>query len=360
MKIQFTFRHIDEGSHATLEALVRRYVEHELEPVLKPFNPEHRSLHVTVEKAAKGAEKYHVTYRLTLPPKKVLVARAANLDAEQTVHKATLELRRQVKRHREKVSGQENWKRKERRKRLRELKAEVGALPVDRQAEARSAVEALLPRLEDFIRHELTYLQTQGDLPPDYPTVADVRDEAVARVMKAWDAPADPEPLYRRLLKAAIDILCKEVEQTRLTEDFASLEGTPEPDAFEVAESMGTAENGFWAPEEVLHIEDLIPDTEAETPEEAAEAELRARVYQELANLPILWRRVVLLVHREGIPPEAVARDILDMPVAEVQAVLDHARAYLAARLADLGLDTAGRPALETAFRAPQQQASGD
>ncbi len=356
MKIDFTFRHLDAGSHATLEALVRRYVEHELEPVLRPFHPAQRALHVTVERAAKGAEKYHVTYRLSLPPKKVLVARAANTDAEKTIHQATAELRRRIQRHRERVSGQENWKRKERRKRLRELKAEVGALPADLQTRAQSAVERLVPRLDDFLRHELTYLQTQGDLPPDYPTVADVRDEAVARVVRDWNAPVDEDRLYRRLLRAAIDILCQEVEQTRLTEDFASLEGTPEPDAFAVAESMGTAENGFWASDEVLHIEDLVPDTATDTPEEAAEAELRARLYQELAHLPILWRRVVLLVYKEGVPPEAVAGDILDLDVAEVRRLLDHARAYLAARLADLGFGAAHERALETAFRTPQKE----
>ncbi len=272
MKIDITYRNINKESHESTRSVIEQNTDRHLTPKLAAFNVGHLEMHVTVEHTSN--DDYCVTYRLHLPPKKILVAKECNHDLRTSIQEVTSELTRQVKRHRAHVSGKQNWKRKGRNKRIEALFEEIQQLqPMVERQHVEKTIAPLQPRLEQFIRHELTYLRSNGDLLPDYPSLADIRDEAVVRLHIDWhQLDGTDESLYKKLLKETTHILSQEIEQMRISANQVSLDDKVPPDAMDQAESMvGEESEEFYQPDEVLHIQDLIPDTHAVKPEISAE-----------------------------------------------------------------------------------------
>ncbi|HEC04927.1 MAG TPA: hypothetical protein ENI84_01855 [Thiothrix sp.] len=337
MKIDITYRNINKESHESTRNAIEQITERHLTPKLSTFHVGHLELHVTVEQTTK--KDYCVTYRLHLPPKKILVAKECHHDLRTSIQEVTSELTRQAKRHRAHVSGRQNWKRKGRDKRIEALYADIQRLqPTVEPKTIQETIAPLQPRLEEYIRHELTYLRNNGDLLPDYPSLADIRDEAVARLHIDWhELDSSDEVLYKRLLREVTSILSQEIEQTRIAANQVSLDDTVQPDAMDQAEAMvGEESEEFYQPDEVLHIQDLIPDTHALTPEVSSEG-YHDHFYRYLAGLPILWRRTIMLVHKEKLSVDDVAQHILFISVDEVKRMLVLADLYIYERLREAG-----------------------
>jgi DNA-directed RNA polymerase specialized sigma24 family protein len=93
----------------------------------------------------------------------------------------------------------------------------------------------------------------------------------------------------------------------------------------------------FYEPDEDLKLEDIIPDLDAQSPEEeAARSELRQCVDVALAGLPREWRRALLLRYTEGLMGAALATALHRTP-AETERILDNARAVLRQHLVESG-----------------------
>lgn len=338
MKLDITYRNVNKESHQSTKQAIEQTIERHLAPKLAAFDVGHLELHCTVEHTSK--DTYCVTYRLHLPPKKILVARECNEKLLTAIQTVTDELTRQAKRHRAHISGQQHWKRKGRRKRLQEMYNQIDNLKPEVKQEAEKSIAPLQPRLERYIKHELAYLRANGDLLPDYPRLADIRDEAIARLHLKWqDLKSSDEDTYRKLLRKVNIILNEEIEQTRISAEQVSLDDTLPTDAEDQAESMVGEEIGeFYQPDEVLHIQDLIPDTHAQNPANGVDG-YHDHFYRYLSGLPIQWRRTVLLVHREGLTPEEVAEQVLSVPANEVEQMIDLADAYMYERMKDAGYE---------------------
>lgn len=132
--------------------------------------------------------------RLSLPGKKIVVVQGQGSDPRQAATQAVDRLFRETKRHFDRLSGQNQYKRKARRELLRQLKNKIDALPQAVIAEGNAGIEPLLERLGAVARRELAYLRAVGDLPMDYPTVQDVVDEAVAATRVSWVSGRDGGP----------------------------------------------------------------------------------------------------------------------------------------------------------------------
>ena len=337
MKIDITYRNVNKESHESTRSVIENITERHLSPKLAAFNVGQLEMHVTVEHTSK--DEYCVTYRLHLPPKKILVAKECHADLRTSIQEVTSELTRQAKRHRAHVSGKQNWKRKGRDKRIEALYADIQRLkPKIEPQHIEETISPLQPRIDNFIRHELTYLRNNGDLLPDYPSLADIRDEAVAQLHIDWhQLDGTDEALYKRLLKEVTHILSDEVKHTRLLANQVSLDDTIKPDAMDQAEAMvGEEEEEFFQPDEVLHIQDLIPDTHALNPEIASEG-YYDHFYRYLAGLPIQWRRTVMLVHKERLSIDDIAEHVLFISVEEVEQTLVLADLYMYERLSEAG-----------------------
>jgi len=337
MKLDVSFKNIDKKSLKSIKKDIKRQIKKGLNAHLKRFNDSSIRLHATVEHVKND---YNVSLHLHLPPKKILVAKESADNAHTAIENALKDLSRQAEKHIAKVSGRENWKRKERRKRLKQYRAELPALPEETQKNVDQAVDSLLPKLERYIQHELTYLQANSDLPPGYPTVEDVRDEALLKVQLKWDELDNTDDaLYQALIKAVHEVLTEEVIQSQLHSDDISLESPVPKDAKQQAEEMvGEEMFEFYQPFERLHIEDIIPDKNAEIPEELLEKNAQEISYQTMASLPNDWRRMLVLAHRENVPIETIAETIMPMALSDAKRVLDYAEQFMLASLSERGL----------------------
>ena len=93
----------------------------------------------------------------------------------------------------------------------------------------------------------------------------------------------------------------------------------------------------FYQPDEDLKLEDVVPDLEAASPEERVEdRELRGAIAAALAEMPATWRRALLLRHAEGLGSTELA-EALGLRAAEVERILEQARARVRRRVAEAG-----------------------
>jgi hypothetical protein len=96
------------------------------------------------------------------------------------MRKAFAELERELERHLARMRGEDAWRRKERREISRRLKQSIADQPAIGADTFGALVRPLLPKLERFVRHELSCFRTRGDLESDFPTHQDIVDCKVA------------------------------------------------------------------------------------------------------------------------------------------------------------------------------------
>ncbi len=340
MKIRVRFDGVSAPSHERIRELIGSWCDKHLERLLHNFGFAESELAVVVLKRSKGGQPYTVKLHMHLPPKKVLAARGRADQLDTAIEAALEKLQREAERHVAHIRRQDLYKRRARRQRLRELQKRFAELPVAVQQERSAGIDAVLPRLEQAVRRELVYLRSQGDLPADYPTGQDVLDEVLVAAKVAWHDGADPERLYRRLLRELHRVLDREVRASRRFGSMESLEARPPEDAEEQAEEMiGEELYEFWQPDEVLHLEDVVPDESAPLPEEELDERSR-HTLRLLGDLPQNWRRALMLHEFDRIPVEEVA-EVLEVDIATIGLWIESANRYLEARLGDAGFDIA-------------------
>ena len=338
MKVKLRFEGIAKESHEDLSALVRDWANRHVAPKLSKGSGEGATLVGTLTRRKRGAEKYDVRLHLPLPGKRVVAANAAGKDIRAVLETALERLLRETDRHLVRLRKQDEYRRRARRQRLHELKTRIAALPQDVARAAQQSLDRLIARLERVARHELAYLRAAGDLPSDYPTLRDVVDETLASVKGAWTAQEEGEALFRRLLRVLFKVMDHEVAASRQFGEMLSLEAPPAPDAEDQAEVMvGEEFHEFYQPDAALQLADVIADEEAPLPEsEAAEAERRYMI-DVVKDLPITWRRALLLHELEDMPQKEIAW-VLDSAEMVVAAWIDHANAFVAAKAAQAGI----------------------
>ncbi len=344
MKGHVTYKNISPASHERIEQLIDQLTEKHLERHLAHMQPDMAQLFAIVEKNRHHHDLYRVALRLHLP-RTVLVAREDGHELEAILREAFDDLERQVERHLARLRRDDAWRRRERRIELRRLKAALDEAGAPAGAGFADLVRAELGTLERFVRRELTYLQALGDLPSDYPTVEDIIDETLLRALRRRDRHDGGQPVALWLRQIAVEVIDEAVATARANRpELLSLEGRPPRDA--LAELSEAERLDYWQPDEVLHIEDLVPAPEGESPEEqVARQQLLAQIYRRLAGLPTAWRRALMLHRIDGLPVEQVAA-VLGSTPDRVQAWLAQADAWLRATLRQDGADIpeAGAP----------------
>lgn len=350
MKIRTTFQGMSPSEGEGVRDIVSAWADKHLEPIMQGFGFGQSELAVTVSKRAKGAKPYHVKMHMHVPPKKIIAAHAKGDELRPAIDGALERLLREVQKHISRIRHQEMYKRKARRKRLHELKAMVAELPQEQTASISGMIEKLVPRLEKAVRREVAYLRNQGDLPPSYPAVQDVVDEVVAMIKAKGSRETTEDALYLEMLKAMHEVLDREVRNSRMFGQAESLEQQPQPDAEDQAEAMvGEEIMEFYQPDEVLKLEDVISDEEIPEPEEVVEAieeEEEAEAAEPvteyalmmMSDLPIQWRRALMLREFENLSPDALAT-LFDEETATVTTWIETATQYVVERMKDAGFE---------------------
>jgi ribosome-associated translation inhibitor RaiA/DNA-directed RNA polymerase specialized sigma24 family protein len=336
IKVIVTHAGFAPGAHEGIRDSIEFWTQKHLEPLLSQFKGEVR-MRATVKRHSKGEAKYGVNLRLHLPRKDILLAYGEAAEIHAALSEAENRLLREVTKHKERLHGLADYRRKARRARLRELKAAQVALPAEVTEQARGGIESLLPQLERVVRRELAYLRASGELPADYPAVQDVVDGAVLAVMAHWRPGESADALMRQLLRAAFKVLNVETEARRHYGEMVSLESIPEQDATDQAEAMVEEEiYEYYQPDEVLQLSDVLPDEGVALPETGQEIAEREYALETLVGLPILWRRVWMLCEFERLALADVAV-ILDLELTRVEQLFNQARAFLDDHLRQAG-----------------------
>ncbi|RPE65033.1 hypothetical protein EDC62_2159 [Tibeticola sediminis] len=316
----------------------------QLQPLLVKHGAEDSVLHATLGKLKRGGKAFTVRLHMHLPGKKIIAASAEGAEPVVASEAAMARLFREAKKHFELLRGQDQYKRKARRERLHALKEQIAAMPETVATQAQQGIDALLQRLEAVARRELAYLRAVGDLPSDYPTVRDVVDEAAAATKAAWQPGADSDAVYRQLLKNLFKAIDREVAASRPYGEAVSLDAPVPTDAQDDAESMVEEElYEYYQPDDTLSVADVLPETveaAAESTEQPAAAERageQAYVVDVLKDLPVAWRRALLLAELDALAHAAIA-EVLDTTERSVASWIELAQSFIEARLGDAGI----------------------
>jgi RNA polymerase sigma factor (sigma-70 family) len=212
-----------------------------------------------------------------------------------------------------------------------------------REQQGREAFFAQLSRymsgLYRYAQHLLNYYQALGDLPPGHLDVEDIVDTAVLGAYRELGKEAAHRDLRERLMEIARCYVQSEAarmtarSQLTVSKEEPVPETPPEQEIYQQGEQMFD----FFEPDEALKVEDVVPDLDVPTPDEAVEtAELQQCVNAALAGMPAEWRRALVLRFTQGVKGAALAQ-ALGKSAPETSRLLERARAYLRQRLVESG-----------------------
>ncbi|RMG29479.1 MAG: hypothetical protein D6721_05955 [Gammaproteobacteria bacterium] len=248
------------------------------------------------------------------------------------------ELGRRLDRYIHKLRKDAEWRRRARRQRLRLLKNHLEQVPGTQRRDFIDMIRPHLARVEQVVRRELTWLRSEGNLAPDYPSTRDILDEALVRANR--NLPDKPEAMDAEqwMIKHALAVIEEEVKKYHESTSALHTEVRLPPDALDVSERMVQEEfMEYHQPDDMLRVEDLLPAPEDDDPEvRLAHRERSHLLFQAMRRLPVTWRRAVELVHAEGYT-EQQAAELLDTDVESIRRWLDLADTYLRAKLTEKG-----------------------
>lgn len=332
MKRNISFRHIDEPSRGGLAQRVDDLAARHVMPHLRHFAPDAVRLHAALEKNP-ARHLYCTTLRLHLPAT-TLVARSEQRELAPSLYEAFAELEVEVKRRVERLRHDALWRRSARRERLRRFKDAIARGTGDRSLYAELIADHI-PALHRFVERELAYLQARAELEPENPPVDEVVDEVLARALAQVNERPPRLALRQWLYQLAIEAATDEVARRRGEPGEVSLTDRAPRAAPAATDDEGLAD--AWRPDAALRIEDVTPGSGAAPEEAYAGAELRAALAAAMALLPHGWRRLLVLHRLEDLALEQVA-PVLGIDGATARAWLDHADAFLRAKLAEQGI----------------------
>jgi RNA polymerase sigma factor (sigma-70 family) len=197
-----------------------------------------------------------------------------------------------------------------------------------------------LPRLYHVVRHLLAYSEAVGDLLPGELEPDDVVDAVLLQAYREHVHEPSARKLARRLVALAREQVRAEVKRVQVWRSRTPVrteDDVPETPPTEAVSTLGEEILEFYEPDEDLKVEDILPDLDVPTPEEAAEAaELQSCVDTAFATLPRQWRRTLRLRYVDGLRGAELA-NALGLRPADVERVLGHAREYLREKLVESG-----------------------
>jgi RNA polymerase sigma factor (sigma-70 family) len=203
-----------------------------------------------------------------------------------------------------------------------------------------SQIRRQLKGLYRFVRHQLAYFESVGDLLPGELTAEDVVDAVLLQAYRDFVKKPAEGDMKAWLMELAQERLVSEMKRSKAARERTVHieEDIPETAPEEEVSTLGDEILDFYQPDEDLKLEDVLPDVEVSTPEEiaAAKEELLKCVNAALAGMPKEWRRALRLRHREGLTEEDVA-EALQRARPEIARILEYARQHLRQSLIESG-----------------------
>jgi RNA polymerase sigma factor (sigma-70 family) len=355
MKLQVKYKNVSKAQQSGVTDELKVLSGKHLERHLSRFEPDLVEFRAILESSGHHKNQHRVALRLTIPGG-LLTSQSDGDSLTAAAKEAFAELEQRLIERLERMRGEDEWRRKERRQQLHRLKAALaGQSPEERNLFAQR-VRSYLPMLTRLVRFELKQFRARGALTENDLMVEDVVDEVLARAYRKLDRHQEASQVLHFLLTMAVEVLTEEARRSRARNRTLSLEGPPprEPTDLSIDETI----YDFYQPDDLVRVEDLTP-APSEDPEEAlSQKEIQHHFASMLANMPANWRRAVMLTRVEGLPLEEVAR-ILSSSEAQVRQWLANSDDYLKAQLAELGNISSGKAPPLSYIAKPQTTPSG-
>jgi len=306
MKFRFSYRKIDKAEKKALQELVQEQ-QRNLQEMLGSLDSEAVGLEGRLEKHPQK-RLYRARLKLHLPGR-TLAALEESDGAGTVLHAVFAELRRQLERQKHLMKNDHLWKRPRRRAELRNRFKETASGDAETQRrEYLRLIDPHLSALYRFIRHELAYHQALEELLPSEISAQEVLDAVVARAYERFpERPAHLE-ILPWLTGLALEVIGEELERHHVRERSIATEAWAPETPMDVTDDLDTEYYEYHEPEEVIRLEDLIPDPTTTDPEEAeAIWERNLAVQKTLARLPRRWRHALVLMDVMEMEAEEVA-----------------------------------------------------
>ena len=312
---------------AETEKIIARKIE-KIEKLLESFNEDLFFLRINFNEIKKR-KRFNVRLMMQILGRHLRVKKEGpNLPA--VTNEAFEALIREIKKFKEFLRNEPEFRRKIRPS--YKEKINKAQLKQEVQEAFEKYVEEIMPRLYSFALKEVRNRIYQGQLRQGDIQVKDVLDEAIVRVsdMIKNETEFKEKEVKKELYRHIIRIINKWTKERR--SQLSILDKTIPP------EEIDNELYEFYQPDDILHVEDVIPDT-VETPEdEVEEEELQKSIDQVISMMPDKWRQAFRLIELEGFSPDEVAM-FQDRSVEEVKKEVEMARAFIAEKMEDLGLE---------------------
>ena len=343
---QTNMNHNVEFKNFEPEERIRKLIAeliNKLQKRAKRFPPDEVFLRLMIEENP-VRKLYHVSLVLEIPgkssaTKKTLATKADRHDLHETLRLAFDEIERQLEAYKSTLRGEHLWKQRARRDKLRQMKAVVVPVEQGYRELFFSLASRQLKGLYKFVRHQLAYFESVGDLIPGELTPEEVVDAVLLRAYREFVKDPAGREMKNWLVELATKQLEAEIKRLKSERDRTVHieEDIPETPPTEEVSTLGEEILDFHQPDEDLKLEDVIPDLKIPTPEQIAETkELRRCVNTALAGLPREWRQALWLRHGEGLTGTKLVKAI-GRAEPEIERILEYTLQYLRQRLVELG-----------------------
>ena len=197
-----------------------------------------------------------------------------------------------------------------------------------------------LQRLHEFVRHQLAYFESSGDLVPGDLNAEEVVDAVLLRADEQFLKGAGDREIGSWLIQLATERIHHEIERRKAERETTVHleENIPlTPPAREV-NTLGEEIFEFYQPDEDLKLENIFPDVDVAAPEDfvAAKEELLRCVNAALAGMPKEWRQALRLRHVKDLTSDQLS-EVLEKDEPEIERILEYARQHLRNSLMEAG-----------------------
>ncbi len=297
-----------------------------LEHLLEKFQPDMVHLRIDLEHLNK---KNLYLSRLILEfPQKTLRAEKQGNNLTKAINESFNSLFREVNKFKSFLRHEPEYKRKLRPNHKEMLLAT--RTPEELHEVYLDFVEKNFGRFYNFAFREIRNRIYQGRLKPGEVQVRDVLDEAVVKVWDEVPGKFDEKQIRKKIYRKIVDIVDRRVRERKL---FA----VPLERKVEIRD-LDTELYEFYQPDDIVRLEDVVPDPNAEEPEEWFEEEkIEETVDRVISLLPNRWRQALQLVEMEDFSPEEVSM-IQEVPVETVKEEVELAKRFIREKLQDFGL----------------------
>ncbi|MFQ5739131.1 MAG: sigma-70 family RNA polymerase sigma factor [Acidobacteriota bacterium] len=296
----------------SLKKLIDRK-SHKARRMLPTFRSHDLDLHLTLEGLSRG-KKCQTTLVLTMPQTVIRVDEIEETPVSSLTG-AFGELFRRIKKFKSQLNREKFWQRRAK---------PGGRKPSNDLPKLEQAINQNLDKIENYIRRALFHRAVAQDLSNGLLQPQALLDEVFVAVSSKLTSKPHSVPFEQWMFQVAHETVSRRLEQVERRAQRANIE---EP--LEESPTWDDDVLDFYQPDEVLHLEDLLPDTTCDTPEELlVEEEIEDRVHRAIAHLPKTVRESFVLFALEGFNSDEVAM-ITGKPPHQVRTEVEQARGQL-------------------------------